>query len=422
MRVIETDCVIAGGGPAGMMLGLILARNGFDVVVLEKHGDFFRDFRGDTIHPSTISLLGELGLREGFLKLPHTRIRTFDAVIDGNRLTPIDFGRLRPPDDFLVLAPQWDFLNFLAAEGERYDGFHLLMSTEATDVIVERGAVRGVTASDADDELEVRAVLTVAADGRDSTVRAAVGMRPTEFGVPIDVLWFRLPKPPDAPPPTLAYLDETAMLLTIDRGDYYQTGMVIKKGGLAQLRAAGIEAFREALVRSAPFLRPVVGSLASWDDVKLLSVQVNRLDTWHRPGLLCVGDAAHAMSPVFGVGVNYAIQDAVATANLLIPELRTGTVSDEALAAVQERRMPPVRRMQGIQLRIHRQLAKPGGGAILPNPMPAPLRGLLRVCTPLIQLLTARLIGRGFRPEHLDASLRPVLAAERKKKGPAARG
>jgi 2-polyprenyl-6-methoxyphenol hydroxylase-like FAD-dependent oxidoreductase len=389
-----------------MMLGLILARNGFDVVVMEKHGDFFRDFRGDTIHPSTVGLLGELGLREGFLALPHTRVRTLDAVIDGNRLRPIDFARLGPPDDFLVLAPQWDFLNFLAKEGERHDGFHLLMNTEASDVIVEGGAVRGVVAADADDELDVRATLTVAADGRDSAVRAAAGLRPEEYGVPIDLLWFRLPKPAEVPPPTLAYLDETAMVLTIDRGDYYQSGMVIKKGGLAQLQAAGIEAFRSAVVHTAPFLEPVVDSLASWDDVKLLSVQVNRLETWHRPGLLCIGDAAHAMSPVFGVGVNYAIQDAVATANLVTPSLRAGIVTAEALAAVQARRLPPVKRMQGIQLRVHRQLAKPGGGAILPDPMPAPLRWLLGAAMPLIQFVTARMVGRGFRPEHLDPSLR----------------
>jgi 2-polyprenyl-6-methoxyphenol hydroxylase-like FAD-dependent oxidoreductase len=280
------------------------------------------------------------------------------------------------------------------------------METEATDVIAEGGAVRGITASDADDELEIRARLTIAADGRDSTVRAAAGLRPTEFGVAIDVLWFRLPKPDSVPPPTLAYLDETAMVLTIDRGDYYQSGMVIKKGGLARLREGGIEAFRAALVRTAPFLAPVVGSLASWDDVKLLSVQVNRLETWHRPGLLCIGDAAHAMSPVFGVGVNYAIQDAVATANLLTAALRAGTVSSEQLAAVQDRRLPPVKRMQGIQLRVHRQLAKPGGGAILPNPMPAPLRWALRAVMPLVQLLTARMVGRGFRPEHLSPTLR----------------
>jgi 2-polyprenyl-6-methoxyphenol hydroxylase-like FAD-dependent oxidoreductase len=305
-----------------------------------------------------------------------------------------------------VLAPQWDFLNFLAKEGERHDGFHLLMNTEASDVIVEGGAVRGVVAADADDELDVRATLTVAADGRDSAVRAAAGLRPEEYGVPIDLLWFRLPKPAEVPPPTLAYLDETAMVLTIDRGDYYQSGMVIKKGGLAQLQAAGIEAFRSAVVHTAPFLEPVVDSLASWDDVKLLSVQVNRLETWHRPGLLCIGDAAHAMSPVFGVGVNYAIQDAVATANLVTPSLRAGIVTAEALAAVQARRLPPVKRMQGIQLRVHRQLAKPGGGAILPDPMPAPLRWLLGAAMPLIQFVTARMVGRGFRPEHLDPSLR----------------
>ena len=406
MKLIETDCVIAGGGPAGVMLGLILARNGIDVVVLEKHGDFFRDFRGDTIHPSTIGLLGELGLRDGFLQLPHNRIRTLDAVIDGNRLHPIDFGRLRPPDDFLVLAPQWDFLNFLAKEGERSERFHLLMNTEATDVIVEGGAVRGIIASDADDELEIRATLTVAADGRDSAVRAAAGLRPTEFGVPIDVLWFRLPKPEAVPPTTLAYLDETGMVLTIDRGDYYQSGMVIRKGDFAELQAAGLEAFGEAVAHPAPFLAPVVGSITSWDQVKLLSVQVNRLESWHRPGLLCIGDAAHAMSPVFGVGVNYAIQDAVAAANLVTAGLRAGVVPDAALAAVQDRRLPPVRRMQGIQLRVHRVVAQSGGRAILPNPMPAPLRWVLRLAMPLVQLFTARMIGRGFRPEHLDPSLR----------------
>jgi 2-polyprenyl-6-methoxyphenol hydroxylase-like FAD-dependent oxidoreductase len=280
------------------------------------------------------------------------------------------------------------------------------MNTEATDVIDEGRAVRGVTASDADDELEVRAALTVAADGRGSTVRAAAGLHPEEFGVPIDVLWFRLPKPEIVPPTTLAYLDETAMVLTIDRGDYYQSGMVIEKGGFAALQAAGIEAFREAIVHPAPFLRPVVDSLTSWDQVKLLSVQVDRLETWHRPGLLCIGDAAHAMSPVFGVGVNYAIQDAVAAANLLVPSLRTGAVTDEALAAVQDRRLPPVKRMQGIQLRVHRQLAKPGGGAILPNPLPAPLRWALAAIMPVVQRITARMIGRGFRPEHLDPALR----------------
>jgi 2-polyprenyl-6-methoxyphenol hydroxylase-like FAD-dependent oxidoreductase len=406
VKLIETDCVISGGGPAGMMLGLILARNGVDVVVVEKHGDFFRDFRGDTIHPSTIGLLGELGLRDGFLELPHNRIRTLDAVIDGNRIRPIDFGRLPPPDDFLVLAPQWDFLNFLAEQGASSERFHLLMSTEASDVIVEGGAVRGIIASDTEDELEIRATLTVAADGRDSAVRAAAGLRPTEFGVPIDVLWFRLPKPDEVPPTTLAYLDETGMVLTIDRGDYYQSGMVIRKGDFAQLQAEGIDAFRDALAHPAPFLRPVVGSITSWDQVKLLSVQVNRLETWHRPGLLCIGDAAHAMSPVFGVGVNYAIQDAVATANLLTAGLRAGAIRDDALAAVQARRLPPVKRMQGIQLRVHRVVASSGGRAILPNPMPAPLRWLLRIAMPLIQRFTARMIGRGFRPEHLDPALR----------------
>lgn len=393
-----------------MMLGLLLARAGLRVVVMEKHGDFFRDFRGDTIHPSTIGLLGELGLRDRFLTLPHTRITKLDAVVNGNRLHPIDFSRLRPPDDFMVLAPQWDFLNFLAVEARAYPGFDLRMRTEATGVIVEGGIVRGLTASDDKGEFEVRATLAVAADGRDSLVRASAGLRPKEFGVPIDVLWFRLPKPDVVPPSTLAYLDQTSMVLTIDRGDYFQAGCVIKKGGFAQLQAGGIGAFQEALVNTAPFLRTVVDSLTSWDQVKLLSVQVNRLETWHRPGLLCVGDAAHAMSPAFGVGVNYAIQDAVAGANALVEPIRSGVVTERQLASVQARRLPPVKRMQGIQLVAHRQLAKPGGGAILPNPLPTPLRLLLSAVMPLVRLFTARMIGRGFRPEHLSAELRDPVS------------
>jgi 2-polyprenyl-6-methoxyphenol hydroxylase-like FAD-dependent oxidoreductase len=326
MEAAETSCVIAGGGPAGMMLGLILARAGIDVVVLEKHKDFFRDFRGDTIHPSTITVLGELGLREQFLALPHTSIRTLDAVINGSRLHPIDFGRLSPPDDFLVLAPQWDFLNFIAAEGARCPGFHLLMETEAVDVIVEGGAIRGVTVHGPDGEREVRALLTVAADGRDSRIRSAAGLRPRRFGVGIDVLWFRLPKPEVEPPSTLAYIDHGAMVITIDRGDYYQAGMIIPKGGLDDLKAGGIEAFRMQLVAAAPVLESVADTVTSWDQVKLLAVQINHLERWYRTGLLAIGDAAHAMSPAFGVGVNYAVQDAVAAANALAEPLRAGAV------------------------------------------------------------------------------------------------
>lgn len=398
--------MIAGGGPAGMMLGLILARSGLDVVVLEKHADFFRDFRGDTIHPSTITVLGELGLRDRFLGMPHTSIRTLDAVVNGTRLHPIDFGMLPPPDDFLVMAPQWDFLSFLAQEAAAFPGFHLLMETDAVGLIREEGAVRGVTAHGPDGELEVRASLTVAADGRDSTLRDAAGLRPRRFGVPIDVLWFRVPKPDRVPPSTLAYVDQHSMVITIDRGDYFQTGVIIEKGGFDTLRAAGLPHFHRMLGEVAPVLAPVVDAIASWDDVKLLSVQINRLDRWFRSGFLAIGDAAHAMSPAFGVGVNYAVQDAVATANAVAAPLRSGPVDLRVLEAVQHRRLPPVARMQGLQLAAHEFIARPGGAARLPNPLPAPLRALLTAAMPVARRASARIVGRGFLPEHIAPELR----------------
>jgi 2-polyprenyl-6-methoxyphenol hydroxylase-like FAD-dependent oxidoreductase len=410
MEAVETSCVIAGAGPAGMMLGLILARAGLDVVVLEKHKDFFRDFRGDTIHPSTITVLGELGLRDQFLALPHTSVRTLDAVINGSRLHPIDFGRLSPPDDFLVLAPQWDLLNFLAAEGARHPGFRLLMETEAVDVIDEGGAIRGVVVRGPDGEREVRATLTVAADGRDSRIRSAAGLRPRRFGVGIDVLWFRLPKPEVEPPSTLAYIDHGAMVVTIDRGDYYQAGMIIPKGGLDDLKAGGIEAFRAQLVAAAPVLESVAGTVTSWDQVKLLAVQINHLERWYRTGLLAIGDAAHAMSPAFGVGVNYAVQDAVAAANALAEPLRAGAVDLRVLDAIQRRRLPPVRRMQKLQLAAHERIARPGGLSFLPNPMPRALHLAIDAATPVIQRITARMIGRGFLPESVAPELREPAA------------
>ncbi|WP_223693349.1 FAD-dependent oxidoreductase [Leifsonia poae] len=406
MEALDTSCVIVGGGPAGMMLGLILARAGLDVVVLEKHADFFRDFRGDTIHPSTVTLLGELGLRERFLALPHTSIRTLDVVVNGSRLHPIDFGRLGAPDDFLVLAPQWDFLSFLGSEAAVNPGFHLLMETEASDVIVEDHAIRGVVVRGPDGVREVRAPLTVAADGRDSRIRTAAGLLPRRFGVGIDVLWFHLPKPAVAPPSTLAYVDEGAMVVTIDRGDYYQTGLIIPKGGFDALKASGLEAFRQLLATTAPVLAPVAGSITDWEAVKLLSVQINRLERWYRSGLLAIGDAAHAMSPAFGVGVNYAVQDAVAAANALAAPLRAGAVDLRVLDAVQRRRLPPVARMQSLQIAAHARIARPGGTTLLPDPLPAPARWGLDAAMPLVQRLTARVIGRGFLPESLAPELR----------------
>ncbi|MET1085710.1 MAG: FAD-dependent oxidoreductase [Arthrobacter sp.] len=396
--VIERDCVIAGGGPAGMVLGYLLARRGLRVTVLEKHADFLRDFRGDTVHPSTVTLLGELGLREKFLELPLTRLSTLDAVVDGQRLTIVDFGTLPAPDNFLVLTPQWDFLNFLARETAAFPTFELRMLTEASGLIIEEGHVRGVRARTSDGGLEIRAALTVAADGRESALRTAAGLAPDNFGVPIDVLWFNLPKPPDPPPPTLGYISAQGLVLTIDRGDRYQSGMAIRKGGFDGLRAGGIGALQARITGAAPFLRPVVETLTDWDQVKLLSVQINRLRRWYRPGFIAIGDAAHAMSPMFGVGVNFAIQDAVALANAIAEDLATGGAPTEKLAAVQRRRELPVKIVQQVQRNGHRVLLRATVGSRI---APRWFVMLLRAASPLLRPVAARFVGIGIRPEHV---------------------
>lgn len=399
VTVHERDCVISGGGPAGMVLGHMLARAGLRVTVLEKHADFLRDFRGDTIHPSTLTVLGELGLRERFLALPVDRLKTMDVVVEGERVTAVDFGTLPGPDRELVFAPQWHFLDFLARESAACPGFELRMSTEATGLVVDgEDVVVGVRASGADGPLELRAPLVVAADGRGSALRADAGLAPVASGVPIDVLWFDLPKPPDAPPPTLGYLDRMGMVLTLDRGTRYQGGLVIPKGGDAGLRAAGLPTLRERITAIAPVLAPVVDTLDDWGRVKLLSVQLDRLERWWRPGFVAIGDAAHAMSPVGGVGVNYAVQDAVALANAIVPELAAGRVSPATLARVQRRRLPPVRRMQRFQRLVHERLA---GAATRRHVLPFPVRLALRHATPLVRRVLARVIGHGFRPEHV---------------------
>ncbi len=406
-RKLTTTCCIAGGGPAGIMLGFLLARAGVDTVVLEKHDDFFRDFRGDTIHPTTIDLIDQLGLREKFDAIQQSHIHTLDVVVNGNRLTPVNFSKLGGRNDFIALMPQWDFLSLLAQEGARYPNFHLMMGATATDLLRDGERVSGIAASTKDGDVTIAAALTVAADGRDSTVRDAAGLIPVDYGVAIDVLWFRLPRTKVDPPDTLAYLDTESMIITIPREGYYQSGLLIPKGDFAKIRDAGIPAFRDRIVRVAPFLAEVVESIADWDQVKLLTVQVNRLSQWWRDGLLCIGDAAHAMSPAFGVGINYAIQDAVAAANLLVEDLRAGSVSTDDLARVQKRRLPPVARMQPIQLRLHDVVAKPGGGGFLANPMTWWQRSIATVALPILRLFTARIVGRGFRPETLERQLNP---------------
>lgn len=400
MTTLQRDCVIAGGGPAGLMLGYLLARQGLSVSVLEKHADFLRDFRGDTIHPSTITVLGELGLRERFLALPLNRITTMDAVVDDRRLTLVDFATLPEPDNFLVFAPQWDFLNFIASEGSSLPGFDLRMLTIAGEPILEGDTVVGLRATDAHGDLEFRAPLTVAADGRASAVRQFAGLVPDELGVPIDVLWFTLPKPTAPPPTTLGYLSAGGLALTIDRGDRYQAGLVIRKGGFDGLQAQGLESLRRQITSIAPVLGGVVDTLTSWQQIKLLSVQLNRLPQWSRPGLMCIGDAAHAMSPVGGVGINYAIQDAVALSNAIGASLRAGSAPAAILEAVQRRRSVPVVKMQRIQQRAHDLISRPADDRRR-RAVPRVVGVGLRLAAPVLRRVMARVVGRGFLPEHV---------------------
>jgi 2-polyprenyl-6-methoxyphenol hydroxylase-like FAD-dependent oxidoreductase len=404
-EAVSTQCCIAGGGPAGMMLGLLLARAGVDVVVLEKHADFFRDFRGDTIHPSTLDLIDQLGLRERFDAIPHNELSRLDMVLNGTRVTPVNFALLRRGNRRLAFMPQWDFLKMLSEVATELPTFRLVMDADATGLLHVGETVTGVTAKTPNGSLRIEAALTVAADGRASTLRAASGLTVTEFGVPLDVLWFRLPRPDLNPPDTLGYLTPETLFITIPRTGYYQAAMIIPKGGLAAVKRAGLDEFRAKLARSVPFLAPVVEAVKSWDDVKLLSVQINRLRRWHQPGFLCIGDAAHAMSPAFGVGINYAIQDAVASANLLFAPLVAGTLAEADLARVQQRRERPVARMQLLQLALHNAIGRPGGGATLPSPLPWPLRALLAVAIPPLRLVTAHVLGRGFRPERISPAL-----------------
>ncbi|WP_125610361.1 FAD-dependent oxidoreductase [Specibacter cremeus] len=396
---IDTQCCIAGGGPAGTMLGLLLARAGVDVVVLEKHADFFRDFRGDTIHPSTLDLIDSLGLRARFEAIPHSRITTLDVVINGTRLTPVNFSTLRGPNRHIALMPQWDFLTLLAEEAALQPGFRLLMDTEADGVLRDGTRIAGVHATGPDGDLAIHAPLTIAADGRASAVRASVGLVPRDYGVPADVLWFRLPAPPHPPPDTLGYVGGGTLVITIPRPGYFQMGVLIPKGAFAAIRDAGLPAFRTRVCRSAPFLAPVVPALADWEQVKLLSIQVNRLHQWWVPGLLCIGDAAHAMSPVFGVGVNYAVQDAVAAARLLAQPLRMGADTDPLLARIQNRRERPVRLMQPLQLRVHAALDNGLQGT--DQPLTPWQKRAVGMALPLLRPVLARLVGRGFRPEKL---------------------
>jgi 2-polyprenyl-6-methoxyphenol hydroxylase-like FAD-dependent oxidoreductase len=398
-ETITTRCAIAGGGPAGMMLGFLLARAGIDVVVLEKHADFLRDFRGDTIHPSTLQIMYELGLLGEFLKRPHQEVRELKGQIGDERVIIGDFRYLPTHCNFIALMPQWDFLNFLAEHARRYRGFHLRMQARATDLIVEDERVVGVRAETPDGPLEIRADLVVGADGRHSDIRERAGLEVEDFGAPMDVLWLRLSKRPEDSQQTLGRIQAGVVFVMLDRGDYWQCAYVIPKGGYDKMRAAGLEAFRAAIVALNRALADRVREIASWDDVKLLTVSVDRLKRWARPGLLCVGDAAHAMSPIGGVGINLAIQDAVAAANILWEKLRTGPVPLEILKKVQERREWPTRATQRLQLFIQdRVISNVLARKTTPRP---PLVVKLLQWFPPLRRIPARVLGMGFRPEHV---------------------
>jgi len=412
-EVLKVRCCIAGGGPAGMMLGLLLARAGVDVLVLEKHADFLRDFRGDTVHPSTLQVMHELGLLDKFLARPHDEVSEMRAMVGDTELVLANFKRLRIRCQFIAMMPQWEFLDFVRDEAELYPSFRLLQNAEVTGVSEEGGSVTGVQVTTPDEPLQVRADLVIGADGRRSTVRAAAGLVVHDVGAPIDVLWMRLPKLPGDPSTSGGRINTGSFLAMIDRGSYWQCAFVIPKGGIEAVRARGLDAFKADMVKSAPLFAGRMDALASWDDVKLLSVTVDRLERWYKPGLLCIGDAAHAMSPVGGVGINLAVQDAVAAANVLARPLADAAMGTAALtpflAQVEKRRLLPTRLTQAAQVAVQNRVLSPvlASRGIDAPPMvpPWPLRLIGR--WPMLQALPAYAVGVGVRPEHVHSPVRP---------------
>jgi 2-polyprenyl-6-methoxyphenol hydroxylase-like FAD-dependent oxidoreductase len=399
-REISVRCCIVGGGPAGMMLGLLLARAGVAVLVLEKHADFLRDFRGDTIHPSTLEIMHELGLLEEFLQRPHQEVRNLGAQIGDAFLQLADFTHLPTRCRFIALMPQWDFLNFIAEQAKRLPSFQLEMEAEVTALTEEGSRVIGVRAETSQGSLAVHADLVVGADGRRSIVREKAGLESINLGAPMDVLWMRLSRRPTDPGQTLGRVNTGKILVMLNREDYWQCAYVIPKGGFEQIRKDGLEGFREDIAGLAPYLRDRVGELDDWSDIKLLTVSVDRLRIWHRPGLLCIGDAAHAMSPIGGVGINLAIQDAVAAANILAPRLLQGPVGEHDLRSVQRRREFPTRATQALQVFLQNRVI----GRVLQSTRKLSPPLLLRLIGrwPWLRRIPARVVGLGFRPEHVS--------------------
>lgn len=402
-QILEVDCCVAGGGPAGVMAGLLFARAGCKTVVLEKHADFLRDFRGDTVHPSTLEVMHELGVLDDFLKRPHDRLSKLSGIFGGQRLDVTDFSSIDATCKFIAFMPQWHFLDFLTEKAATLPTFSIKMRAEVTGLTQdETGRITGVEAATPDGALTVRSKLVIGADGRNSIVRQKAGLKVKDIGAPIDVLWFRIPREETKTEEPLANTDKGHVLITINRGDYFQCAYVIPKGAAEKAKAAGIEAFRNAVIETAPRLAPHISALQSFDDVSPLTVTIDRLENWSRPGLLMIGDAAHAMSPIGGIGINLAIQDAVAAANLLSADLAEGLLQDEDLRKVQERRSWPTKATQFAQVEAQNNIITP----LISNPdkMPAPplpLRIVSRI--PWLQRRLANLIGLGVRPEHVKS-------------------
>lgn len=409
---ITTRCCVVGGGPAGLFLGYLLGRAGVEVIVLEKHKDFLRDFRGDTIHPSTLELLHELGLLDEFLSIADKHFESLKLNFEGQDVEGPYFTHLPTKCKFITFAPQWDFLNMLARHGAEFPNFQVHMQSKATGLIFDGDQVVGVKVEGVNGDYEIKADLVVGADGRGSDMRHEAGVEIVEKGIPIDVLWFRVSKTGEVTDNTLARIRDGRMLITIDRGDYFQTGMIIHKGSFDDLKQEGLEAFRNRVVEILPALSDGINDIDSWDKVRLLTVQLNHITNWARPGLLFIGDAAHAMSPVGGVGVNLAVQDAVAAANILADPLYNETLTLSDLKRVQQRREPPALHMQRLQVFAHQRLF--GGSSVPGKPISIswPLRKMAGLLAPILRRKAGKIIGLGLLQEHIECPSRAPRPAE----------